>query len=101
MLTLLLAVQPQSCSPYVHIGFKICLYKSILLCTVRVDFLPISQCIFLYLSSSAFLFFFTCTFHRRRVSRFIPKYFAVLQYGMSLLFINIGNCSVCLYAKFT
>ena len=40
---------PQSWIPYVHTGFRICLYMMSLLWRDSEEFLPISQYIFLYL----------------------------------------------------
>jgi hypothetical protein len=53
----------------------------------------------LYLSSSSSLFFLTWAFHRSLASKVMPRYLAVLAYGMFWLLIVTGMCSRRLLVK--
>ena len=91
MLSVLLCfLHPHSCMPKVHTGFNICLYSISLLCIDRADLLPMSQHIFFYFSPSSSRFFLTCAFQRSLASSVMPRYFAVLEWGMTLPFRVIG-----------
>ena len=85
------SAQPQSCIPYIQIGFRIWLYVSILLAVDSLDLRPKSHCSCLYFRSNSALFFFTCTFHLNFVSSVIPRYFAVFSYGICIPLMLIGK----------
>jgi len=66
----------------------------------KVEFLPISQYIFLYFIFSSSLFFSTCSFQSSFASNVIPKYFTVFEYGICLLFMFSGIYWILLLVKF-
>jgi hypothetical protein len=82
---------PQLCAVGPH-RIQYCLYSISLLCIDRADLLSMSQYIFFYFSPSYSRFFLTCAFQRSLASNVMPRYFAALEWGMTLSFTIIGIC---------
>jgi hypothetical protein len=80
--------------PWVQIDFMIVLYRSTLLFSDTGDFLPITQYKCFTFRSVGFLFLAKCSFHISLESKCRPRYFAVGDCGITVLFMcTAGHCS--------
>lgn len=76
-------------------------YMSAICCTLLALIFSLASNTFFYILSSVLHFFLTCFFYWSLTSRVIPKYSAVFEYGIIVLFITIGvQCFSFLFVKF-